>query len=117
MIRVDGRLYLAHRLAYLYIYGHFPRLTDHKNGVKSDNRIENIRDADKSQNAQNTRKAWSHNKASGLLGVYWSAQRNAWGAKVNLNGKQHHAGFYETPEKAHEAYVLKKRQLHEFCTI
>lgn len=118
VIRIDRRLYLAHRLVFLYIYGRRPEgLIDHKTGAKSDNRLDNIREANKSQNAQNAKAAWSHNKASGLLGVYWSEQNGKWGAKVNLDGRQYHAGFHETPEEAHAAYVAKKRQLHEFCTI
>lgn len=46
-----------------------------------------------------------------------SEQHGAWGAKVNLDGKQHHAGFHDTPEEAHQAYLAKKRELHPFCTI
>lgn len=118
VIRIDGKLHLAHRLAYLYIYGVWPdRLVDHKNGVKSDNRLDNIRGASRSQNGQNTRSAWGHNKASGFLGVHWSEQCGAWRAKVNHQGRQYHAGTFDTPEEAHEAYVAKKRQLHEFCMI
>lgn len=118
VIRIDGKLHLAHRLAHLYIYGRWPeRLVDHKNRVKSDNRLDNIRAATKSQNGQNASEAWGHNKASGLLGVYWSKAHDKWGAKVNLDGRQHHAGFHDTPEEAHQAYLAKKRELHPFCTI
>lgn len=115
LIRVDKRLYLAHRLAALYMEGQFPpALIDHLDMNKSNNRWANLRHATKAENAQNKLKAQANNALSGLLGVYWNAVNKQWGAKVNFNRKQHHAGFFETPELAHAAYVKLKRELHPF---
>lgn len=115
VIRLDKRLYLAHRLAALYMEGEFPpALIDHKDMNKSNNAWENLRHATKSQNGQNKKLAQGNNAKTGLLGVFWSEQQQKWGAKVNLNRKQHHAGFFETPELAHAAYVKLKRELHPF---
>lgn len=117
-IRIDGTLYPAHRLAMLYIYQRWPEeMVDHKNGIRSDNRLDNLRFANNSENQQNRRSAQSNNKSSGLLGVYWCERVGAWGANVSLRGRRHHAGFYETPELAHQAYLEKKRQVHEFSMI
>lgn len=117
-IRLDGVLYGAHRLAFLYVYGRWPsHLVDHKNGVRSHNWLDNLRDATPSENGQNKRHAIASNRASGLLGVYWSSRIGKCGAKVNHKGRQHHCGFHETPDVAHQAYLKKKRELHEFCTI
>lgn len=118
LIRVDKRLYLAHRLAALYMEGEFPPdLIDHKDTNKSNNVWANLRHATKAENAQNKRIAQANNTLTGMLGVFWSATRGLWGAKVNVNRKQHHAGFFATPELAHAAYIKLKRELHPFSML
>lgn len=118
VIRVDGELFQAHRLAWFYIRGWWPPVdVDHKNGVGTDNSFDNLRDATSGQNKQNIRKAGGNNKHSGLLGVTWHGQMSKWWARVQLKGVVHSAGLYDTPEQAHQAYLRKKRELHEFCMI
>lgn len=56
VIMIDYKLYLAHRLAWLYTYGRFPEVTDHINGVRDDNRIVNLREVTNWENAQNKKK-------------------------------------------------------------
>src|SRR5687768_13432076 len=65
---VDGKRYLAHRLAWLYVYGQMPSTgIDHKDGVKTNNRIENLRPANQVENGQN-RHSSNKNSKSRLLG-------------------------------------------------
>ena len=67
VIAVCGAQYLAHRLAWLYVYGCWPSLhIDHINGEKTDNRIANLREATNGENMQNQRRARSNSK-TGLL--------------------------------------------------
>ena len=114
-ISVNRKRYNAHRIVWLWHYGVFPANgLDHINGDKSDNRIENLREATKIQNAQNRRTARSDNK-SGYLGV--GVSRDKWTAQIYLSGKRLHIGCFDTPEAAHEAYLTKKRELHEFNTL
>jgi hypothetical protein len=69
-IRINGKTYQAHRLAWLYMYGKFPTgIIDHINRITDDNRISNLREATKSENAINT-KIYAHN-TSGIRGVTW----------------------------------------------
>lgn len=115
VLRLDRKLYLAHRLAFLYMEGRFPpNLVDHKDTDKANNRWANLRHSTQGENAQNKRAAQSNNRRSGLLGVYWSEQHGKWGAKAVVNRKQHHGGFHATPELAHQAYVDLKRRLHPY---
>lgn len=117
-IRIDRRLYTAHRLACLYMTGAWPKdRIDHIDGSKDNNAWINLRQADASENAQNQYKAQSNNKATGLLGVYFNKERSAYGAKVNLQGRQHHAGYHSSPEEASQAYLHLKKKLHPFSML
>lgn len=110
-ICIDGRLYLAHRLAWMYVHGAWPNAAlDHVNRVKPDNRISNLREASKSQNAQNT--SLRSTNTSGVKGVYWCARECRWIANIRLNGKQKHIGSYNTVEEAAEARRCAEIQLH-----
>lgn len=114
-IGIDGRRYLAHRLAWLYMTGVWPiDQIDHINGVPDGNQWSNLRQATGSQNQQNLRKAKGNSK-SGLLGV--CASRGKWMASITCGGKQKHLGYFETPQMAHEAYIAAKFKMHPFQTI
>ena len=114
-IGVDGRIYKAHRLAWLYMTGNWPiKFIDHINGNKSDNRFENLREVCEDGNAQNIRKPNKRNK-SGFLGVI--RYQNKWRANITVNGKTRRIGDYNTPEEAHQAYLKSKRELHAACTV
>jgi hypothetical protein len=114
-IGVDGKVYKAHRLAWLYVHLEWPDgLIDHINGDKSDNRIENLRVVAADGNSQNVRKPNRRNK-SGFMGVIWF--QNKWRATMSLNGKSKWLGDYSTPEEAHQVYLEAKRKYHAACTI
>lgn len=117
LVRVHGKLYQAHRLAWLYVHGTFPpKGLDHINGVRDDNRISNLRLADQSENLQNRRKP-PLNNTSGFLGVAFHKQSNRWRAYIKINYKTIHLGLFSCPKKAHRAYVEAKRELHPFGMI
>mgnify|MGYP003403747115 CR=1 FL=1 len=117
-INISGNSFFAHRLAFLYMTGEWPKNhVDHINGRPADNRWMNLRDVTRSVNMQNQRRAQRSNKSSGLLGVSWHAQRNCWLAYISVDGRQRSLGLYKTAELAHAAYVEAKRALHEGCTI
>lgn len=110
VIRADRVLYSAHRLAWLYVTGEWPReIVDHINGDPEDNRFCNLRLADKSRNNSNS-KVRADNK-SGLKGV--QRQRNKAGtymARITVNGKSRYIGTFPTKEEAHAAYAAEARK-------
>ena len=112
MIRVDGRAFKAHRLAWLYVYGSWPvKQIDHINGVKNDNRIANLREADNSVNQQNRCKP-TKGSNSKYLGVCWSRASQKWMAVIRTNGRQKYLGVYECEEDARDAYLEAKAMQH-----
>ena len=110
-IRIDGVLYKAHRLAWLYVYGAWPNFDiDHINQNKADNRIKNLREVNRSQNMQNV--SISKGNKSGLRGVSWAKHANKWRACIHVNYKSIHLGYFKTAESAYAAYVDAARAHH-----
>jgi hypothetical protein len=62
------------------------------------------------------RVAYSTNKAN-LIGAFYSNQTKKWFSRICIDGKRLWLGTFESPEKAHLAYVQAKRQFHKTCTI
>lgn len=103
-IAVDGRRYLAHRLAWLYVHGVFPvDQLDHINCVRDDNRIANLRLATQSQNNANMRVP-SHN-TSGVKGVYWHKGASKWMAYITANRQRRYLGLFTSIDAAAAAYA------------
>lgn len=101
-ISLFGKLYPAHRLAWLYEYGEWPKnVIDHVNRVKNDNRILNLRDCTLKDNGKNRTKSKSN--TSGYKGVYQSS-KNRWIAVCRINGKSVRVGHFKSTEEAAEAY-------------
>ena len=61
---------LKHRLVFFLVHGRFPKEIDHLNGIKTDNRIENLREVSGSENCQNRDCQWKENADTSLPGIY-----------------------------------------------
>jgi hypothetical protein len=106
-IGIEGRPYKAHRLAWFYVTGAWPKgELDHINGDKGDNRWANLREANRSQNEAN--KLVRSNNTSGFKGVSWSRDLRKW--RAYISGKQIHLGCFDTPHQAYAKYCLAARQ-------
>lgn len=105
----------AHRLAWLYVTGLTPpEFIDHRNGVRSDNKWSNLREATHAINQQNKRKAKPGSR-SGVLGAYPSGR--GFRSMIAVNGVTHRLGTFDTADEAHDVYVAAKRILHAGCTL
>lgn len=109
VIGIGGKTYYAHRLAWLYVTGEWPKQIDHRNGKHSDNRWINLREATHQQNVFNAKLA--KNNSSGFKGVTWHKAAKKWSASVYADGKKKHLGLFLTSEDAHYAYVNAVKQI------
>lgn len=115
-IRIKNKLYKAHRLAWLYTYGIWPKdQIDHINGVRNDNRICNLREASNAENCQNA--DIRSDNTSGYIGVYWNKRTSKWVANIRVDYKLKRLGLFDTPEEAYAAYLKAKEALHEFQPV
>ena len=114
-IGIRKRVYKAHRLIWLITHNNWPiGLIDHIDGNKSNNRLSNLRLVDETGNSENVRKPNKRNQ-SGFMGVI--SVNTGWRASITVQGKTRYIGTFDTPEKAHHAYLEAKRQFHSACTI
>lgn len=98
IICIDGVQYYAHRLAWLYANGVWPENSiDHKNLIRTDNRIKNLRDVRSGPN--------QHNRATPPKGISFRKDRNIWEAQIGVNGKNVNLGHYKIEAEAKAARI------------
>ena len=107
-IGIDRANYYAHRLAWLFVTGRWPKKQiDHINGDGFDNRIKNLRESTHYENMRNRKK--SKKTKTGFKGVVFEGNRFA--AQIGYNHSVIYIGSYGTPEEAHKAYCKKADEL------
>lgn len=112
-LTLDDCKYRAHRLAWLYVHGRWPAADlDHVNGNRADNRIANLRECTRAENAQNQIKR-TKPTSSNYLGVSRCKLTGRWAAQVN----RRKLGRFDTPELAYAAYLAAKAELHTFNPV
>lgn len=111
IIFIERKRYSAHRLAWFYVHGRWPlRYLDHANGERDDNRIANLREATKSQNAANSRAKVPG--SVGLRGVSRVSGAATFQSRVSFEGQEHYLGTFRSPQAAHAAYRETSKRLH-----
>lgn len=98
-INAMGFFIRGHSIVWALHHGAWPQFEiDHINGVRTDNRIENLRDVPRTQNARNMKR--SIKNKSGQTGVFWSRTANKWCAQIRSDGKARHLGNFRRFEDA-----------------
>lgn len=97
-LNVTGKTYPIHGIVFLMHYGYLPKMIDHINGDRTDNRIENLRECNLTQNNCNTKKRLDN--TSGYKNVGWHKKANKWAVQIQVNGKKKHIGIFEDLELA-----------------
>ncbi len=110
-VNLNYTFHYVHRLIWLYHYGVMPSgCIDHIDMDRSNNRIENLREATKSENGMNRLKPKSN--SSGFKGVDFHKGTQKWRARCRVNGKEKHFGLYASAEEAHEVYSREVAKHH-----
>lgn len=107
---VDNHAYLAHRIAWFYMTKAWPAYyVDHINGVGSDNRWANLREATQQQNSANQNRLRKNN-TSGYRGVSYDPMKG-WSAVISVGGINRRIGSYKTPEEAKAVYDFALKEV------
>jgi len=104
---INRKTYKLHRIIFLYHFGYLPEIVDHIDCNKNNNRIENLRQANKSQSQHN--KGLQKNNKSGIKGVNWCNNKMKWRSRCQINGKRISKYFTDLNEA--EEYVVKLRNI------
>lgn len=90
----------GHRFVYWLKWNKLPKYLDHINGIRHDNRIDNLRAATPLLNARNRNFA---------KGYYWHRKMKKWEARIRTNTKNLYLGCFNTEDEAREAYLQAKK--------
>lgn len=115
--RVDGVEYAAHRLAWLYMTGEWPKFTiDHIDRNPANNAFSNLRDIEQGKNNQNKVKAQT-NSESGVRGVSLHKKTGLWRARICIDRKSKTLGYFKSISDAERCYLMHRREIHQFAAV
>lgn len=110
-IKLDDRLYLAHRLAWLYVHGDWPTdQLDHIDRDRVNNRIANLREVDNARNAQNC--GLQQNNKSGGKDVCWYKRKSRWMVRITIDGERKFLGYFADHNDALTARLNAEKVYH-----
>lgn len=115
VVGIAGRLYRTHRVIWFYVHGSWPDVCDHKNRVKDDNRLSNLRDVTRSQNKQN--QLVCRTNKLGIKGVWLHKQNGTYCASIGHQNKNIYIGSFATVEEASDAYKAMAGAIHQYNPV
>lgn len=111
IVKVLNKHSYNHRLIFMMFNGYMPYHIDHINGIKNDNRIENLRPASKVENGYNRK--ISKNNTSGIKGVRWNKINKTWIVSLGINGKVKYFGSFKDIELAELVAIEARNKYHK----
>jgi len=110
VVFVKGKQMRSNRVIFAMHHGYFPEYVDHINGIKDDNRIENLRAATNQTNQYNA-KIPSRN-TSGIKNVFWDKKSCKWAVFMRINKKPTWIGRFKDIELA-ELVAIEARNKYQ----
>lgn len=98
---IRGKYFKNHRIIFLMHHGYLPDVIDHIDGNRTNNHIENLREATRSENLYNS--AISSKNTSGAKGVTYIKRFNKWRVRLYAEKKMYHIGYFDSLEEATKA--------------
>jgi hypothetical protein len=98
----------SHIKMHRFLMGTVTPAIDHVNGNRLDNRRANLRVATTAENLRNQKR--HSNNTSGFKGV--SKKQGRWRVSIMADGKRHYFGTFDTPEEAHDVYIVASKKYH-----
>ncbi len=128
LLGIDRRMHMVHRCVWALVHGKWPNgEIDHINRIKDDNRIENLREATREENAQNG--PMRRHNTSGYKGVWKMKAHDLWCAEIGFQGERIKLGYFRTPQEAalmyqeaaaffhtHNPHVMQSNQVETICS-
>ena len=116
-VKINGKNKQYHRVIWEHFNGPIPTNMDidHINNMRDDNRIENLQLLSHKDNSRSRLK--NKNNTSGYPGVSWFKPTKKWQAQIQVDGKNKHLGYFDSPETAHQAYLQAKIKYHGIDSI
>jgi hypothetical protein len=109
-VSIGRKKYLAHRIIWMMQYGFLPAEIDHINNNRSDNRIENLRQVNRTQNRCNI--SSYKNNTSGTKGVSWQSNLSKWQVSISVDGKRKYLGVFKDLELAELVSMEARNKFH-----
>ena len=109
-VSIKKKRVLAHRIIYAMFHGFMPAFVDHINGDKTDNRIENLREATLSTNGWN--RPSNKNNQSQIKNVCWVEKNNKWFVQLMANKKRVVSKYFEDLELAELVAIEARDKYH-----
>lgn len=97
-VQINKKKYKTHRLVFLYHYGYLPKEIDHIDNDKTNNNVDNLRQASRSDNMKNM--GFHSKNKSGFKGVNWHKASNRWTVQLMVENKKKYFGIYQDLELA-----------------
>lgn len=108
---INGKKYYNHRIIWFLHYKEMPEYIDHIDGNRLNNKIENLRICNLTENLCNS--CIRKDNTSGHKGISWFKQYEKWRARINIYGKEHHLGYFEQKIEAIKAVQQARLKIHK----
>jgi hypothetical protein len=111
VVRIDGELFLAHRIIWKLVTGDDPvDRIDHEDMNRSNNSWSNLREADNGKNMMNA--GLRKDNSTGAKSVFWERHSQSWRVRIGCNGVQHDFGRFKEFDAAVHAMTEARERLH-----